>query len=1098
VSDGDDDLVPEPADLDTVGDGEGVHDGVPLRIDAVTSREGELLTLNDAEPDRVADGKSDAEAVGVRYWGGVREWDSDIVGVSVPVPSCESVCELLVVRENVGDPVTESDVDTDLKDPEISSESLTVKLDESLKVLEREFEASNETDFGLPDIDADRLIESSWEDETEGDPDRDEERSSVSDCEGVLVGPDREGDCVLDPMEFVLVTVTSVETLPLRDSLIEADLLTDTSSENETVSETVTDWLFETVGDSFVLLEVTSNVGEPNESVIVTVSVWEGDAVSVGESVNVGDGDSVVVDDNVIVPVGEVEYEHEISSVLLTVTVCEIDKVMVRIVFDCSDVGLGVDVSDPDSIWEAVKDDDCDEESENDGVSENDTAVVRERDCDAVTDLESDDSSDNDGDTLVDIDGELESVTEAENESEGSRVSVMDLDADDVSVGDCETVALSVRLCSCENDAVRLFDKEWLLVLVTDLVLSLVCVRVFDAEVSFVSESVIELSFVLDAETEVESLGDGVRDGVVVMVGSWEGDAVTDTEELGCSSLSDDVMDDDMVDDWVADLVILCSTEFEGVVLKDIEMLLLPVADGVEVSVRETDGRDRVSDVVTSVDSVTDALSDGDNVIERVNDLLRDVDVVNESDTVVDSVMLACPEIDGVPRERDRDPLASSEMLSVIDWVVDAVVVVLVDVDGDADDVGVRLGVRESDELISFVSEPNDAVFERLCEYDVESLNDIVMDDESDRVRLSEPTEVGDSVMERCSEKLPNVIDFVTELLCESDRDALLDLENDVVTVVVSDNVCDFETDNSSEPPVRVGVFEPVTDAESSFVADPNEAVLESDAVEEGPSWEGDWDIDVEEEPPTEGVTVNDGDGVSVLDLEPSSWEFDGVILNDSLTDDDWDPLSELDDVAVGEGKSVAESLIVGDPILCVSVTVGVSENVSLNDTEASDADLSSELDTVHVLEAVIEVDGRSLERDGVELGDRLLVRLMEPSWESDCDALPNNGEAETEFDCSLDGDVEREFVVLSSFVTEGRDAEAEREWVTALAESSREKDADLDLTVVVFVFTAAVGRKISVVMTAKSNIGTRGEWHPFMVKKVYWWWCSRNNTPSF
>lgn len=76
----------------------------------------------------------------------------------------------------------------------------------------------------------------------------------------------------------------------------------------------------------------------------------------------------------------------------------------------------------------------------------------------------------------------------------------------------------------------------------------------------------------------------------------------------------------------------------------------------------------------------------------------------------------------------------------------------------------------------------------------------------------------------------------------------------------------------------------------------------------------------------------------------------------------------------------MAESLIVGDPILCVSVTVGVSENVSLNDTEASDADLSSELDTVHVLEAVIEVDGRSLERDGVELGDRLLVRLMEPS----------------------------------------------------------------------------------------------------------------------
>jgi hypothetical protein len=64
---------------------------------------------------------------------------------------------------------------------------------------------------------------------------------------------------------------------------------------------------------------------------------------------------------------------------------------------------------------------------------------------------------------------------------------------------------------------------------------------------------------------------------------------------------------------------------------------------------------------------------------------------------------------------------------------------------------------------------------------------------------------------------------------------------------------------------------------------------------------------------------------------------------------------------------------------------------------------------------------------------------------------------------------------MLSSFVIEGRDTEAEREWVTTLAESSREKDADLDLTVVVFVFKAAVGKKISVVIAKNKDIGTSG-----------------------
>lgn len=63
-----------------------------------------------------------------------------------------------------------------------------------------------------------------------------------------------------------------------------------------------------------------------------------------------------------------------------------------------------------------------------------------------------------------------------------------------------------------------------------------------------------------------------------------------------------------------------------------------------------------------------------------------------------------------------------------------------------------------------------------------------------------------------------------------------------------------------------------------------------------------------------------------------------------------------------------------------LSVTVGVSEKVSLAETDASDAESSLEADAEEVLDAVIEDDAMSPDSDGVVLDDRLRVKLIDGS----------------------------------------------------------------------------------------------------------------------
>ena len=63
-----------------------------------------------------------------------------------------------------------------------------------------------------------------------------------------------------------------------------------------------------------------------------------------------------------------------------------------------------------------------------------------------------------------------------------------------------------------------------------------------------------------------------------------------------------------------------------------------------------------------------------------------------------------------------------------------------------------------------------------------------------------------------------------------------------------------------------------------------------------------------------------------------------------------------------------------------LSVTVGVSEKVSLAETDASDAESSLEADAEDVLDAVIEDDAMFPDSDGVVLDDRLRVKLIDGS----------------------------------------------------------------------------------------------------------------------
>lgn len=161
VNDGDGVLDTVTPDFETVGDGDSVHDGVPLRYDDEASRERDELKLYDAEFERVSEGISVTDAVGVRYCGGVRDSDMDTVGVSVPVFSCERVSELLVDKDCVKELVILSDKEIESKDIEISAELLNVGLEERLEDPLREPETSKELDFGLPERVSERLMEAS-------------------------------------------------------------------------------------------------------------------------------------------------------------------------------------------------------------------------------------------------------------------------------------------------------------------------------------------------------------------------------------------------------------------------------------------------------------------------------------------------------------------------------------------------------------------------------------------------------------------------------------------------------------------------------------------------------------------------------------------------------------------------------------------------------------------------------------------------------------------------------------------------------------------------------------------------------------------------
>lgn len=81
----------------------------------------------------------------------------------------------------------------------------------------------------------------------------------------------------------------------------------------------------------------------------------------------------------------------------------------------------------------------------------------------------------------------------------------------------------------------------------------------------------------------------GVGDGVRVMDGSGESDAVTDRELLGCSSLEDNVREKETDDDCVADRVRLASFELDDVVLKDNDTLDESLLEGLIVMEGVTD-----------------------------------------------------------------------------------------------------------------------------------------------------------------------------------------------------------------------------------------------------------------------------------------------------------------------------------------------------------------------------------------------------------------------------------------------------------------------------------------------------------------------------
>lgn len=97
--------------------------------------------------------------------------------------------------------------------------------------------------------------------------------------------------------------------------------------------------------------------------------------------------------------------------------------------------------------------------------------------------------------------------------------------------------------------------------------------------------------------------------------------------------------------------------------------------------------------------------------------------------------------------------------------------------------------------------------------------------------------------------------------------------------------VTDFERDSSFEPPVLESEPLPVTDEEISFVADPNDNVLESDAVAEGSSCDRDCVVDADEDSDTDGVRVQVGDCDMDSVLEPYSCDCEGVMENVPLTD---------------------------------------------------------------------------------------------------------------------------------------------------------------------------------------------------------------------
>lgn len=112
----------------------------------------------------------------------------------------------------------------------------------------------------------------------------------------------------------------------------------------------------------------------------------------------------------------------------------------------------------------------------------------------------------------------------------------------------------------------------------------------------------------------------------------------------------------------------------------------------------------------------------------------------------------------------------------------------------------------------------------------------MVREFDNDCVLLVDSTDDDDSVNETSFERLPIEGESVTEVLRDDVRELLPEREKEVVTVVVWEIVTDFERDSSFEPPVFESEPLPVTDEDSSFVADPNENVLESDAVAEGSS----------------------------------------------------------------------------------------------------------------------------------------------------------------------------------------------------------------------------------------------------------------------